>query len=192
MTISINQCLALTGREEHYYKMSLSEKNVPTLLLMLADFLSYNKNNLKMGNYYSKEEDSQEEPSDSLTDPPYASENDDDKKDKKDKKVDKEASPEEALINDINSVLLFILKDLCGNNFLGQCQIFQEKGGSHLKRIHAKDPLKCIIILQLIIKENNLLVHMNTENFFMLYSDYKTVVMDFFKPPGPNSFASDI
>jgi hypothetical protein len=61
VTISINQCLALTGREGHYYKMSLSEKNVPTLLLMLAEFLSYNKNELAMGNYYS-EQVSQESP----------------------------------------------------------------------------------------------------------------------------------
>jgi hypothetical protein len=56
--------LALTGREGHYYKMSLSEKNAPTLLLMLAEFLSYNKNEMAMGNYYS-EQVSQESPPES-------------------------------------------------------------------------------------------------------------------------------
>jgi hypothetical protein len=33
---------------------------------------------------------------------------------------------------------------------------------------------------------------MNTENFFLLYSDYKTVVMDFFKTTDPDYFANDI
>jgi hypothetical protein len=33
---------------------------------------------------------------------------------------------------------------------------------------------------------------MNTENFFLLYSDYKTVVMDFFKTKDSYQFAKDV